>query len=132
MYRLTPLLIACLAFPAVHAASLQEQQLGQLLDQVARESNVGTPRAINADILDKGYSVENNELVNHLSVQPRHAAQMRDNPDDVRTQLATSVCGNEGLRKLMDQGAVLRYEFTEHPNEQPVATVRYKAGDCDN
>ncbi|HCL16633.1 MAG TPA: hypothetical protein DIC61_15870, partial [Pseudomonas sp.] len=42
----------------------------------------------NEDILDQGYTVENNQLVNHLSVQPRHAAQMRDNPADVRSQLA--------------------------------------------
>ena len=80
MYRLTTLLALSLALPIAHAASLQEQQLSQLLDQVARESNVGTPRAINEDILDQGYTVENNQLVNHLSVQPRHAAQMRDNP----------------------------------------------------
>ncbi|HAW41056.1 MAG TPA: hypothetical protein DCX83_17750, partial [Pseudomonas sp.] len=88
MYRLTTLLALSLALPVAHAASLQEQQLSQLLDQVARESNVGTPRAINEDILDQGYTVENNQLVNHLSVQPRHAAQMRDNPADVRSQLA--------------------------------------------
>ncbi|HAF93279.1 MAG TPA: hypothetical protein DCG67_16190, partial [Pseudomonas sp.] len=66
------------------AASLKEQQLDQLLDDVARKSSVGTPRAINEDILDRGYSVDGHTLVNHLSVQPRHAAQMRDNPAKVR------------------------------------------------
>src|SRR5690606_33630478 len=110
MYRLTTLLTLCLAWPAAHAASLQDQQLIQLLNTVARESSVGTPRAISSDILDVGYSVDGKELVNHLSVQPRHAAQMRDNPEQVRAQLATSVCSNEGLRVLMDQGAVLRFE----------------------
>ncbi|MGE4406103.1 PA3611 family quorum-sensing-regulated virulence factor [Pseudomonas sp.] len=130
MYRLTTLLALSLALPIAHAASLQEQQLGQLLDQVARESSVGTPRAINEDILDQGYTVDGNELVNHLSVQPRHAAQMRDNPADVRSQLGVSVCGNQGLRTLMSQGAVLRYEFSEYKSNRPIATERYKASDC--
>ncbi|WP_312483415.1 PA3611 family quorum-sensing-regulated virulence factor [Stutzerimonas nitrititolerans] len=130
MYRLTTLLTLCLAWPAAQAASLQEQQLSQLLDKVARESSVGTPRAINSDILDVGYSVEGNELVNHLSVQPRHAAQMRDNPKDVRTQLAASVCSNDGLRLLMEQGAVLRFEFSEYESNKPITTERYKASDC--
>lgn len=53
MYRLTTLLALSLALPVAHAASLQEQQLNQLLEQVARESSVGTPRAINEDILDQ-------------------------------------------------------------------------------
>ncbi|WP_278349236.1 PA3611 family quorum-sensing-regulated virulence factor [Stutzerimonas kunmingensis] len=131
MYRLTTLLALSLALPVAHAASLQEQQLNQLLEQVARESSVGTPRAINEDILDQGYTVENNMLVNHLSVQPRHAAQMRDNPADVRSQLAVSVCGNEGLRKLMSQGAILRYDFSEYQSNKPIASERYKASDCD-
>lgn len=131
MYRLTTtLLTLCLAVPTAHAVSLQEQQLSQLLETVARESSVGTPRAINSDILDVGYSVEGNELVNHLSVQPRHAAQMRDNPKQVRTQLASSVCGNNGLRELMNQGAVLRFEFSEYESNKPITIERYKASDC--
>ena len=40
MYRLTTLL--ALALPIAHAASLREQQLSRLLDEVARESNVGS------------------------------------------------------------------------------------------
>jgi len=130
MYRLTALLALSIAFPVAHAASLQEQQLSQLLDQVARQSSVGTPRAINEDILDQGYSVENNVLVNHLSVQPRHAAQMRDNPADVRSHRAASVCGNEGLRKLMSQGAELRYDFSEYQSNKPITSERYTAADC--
>nr|MBF0684861.1 hypothetical protein [Pseudomonas sp.] len=130
MYRLTTLLTLCLAWPTAHAASLQDQQLSQLLNQVARESNVGTPRAINSDILDVGYSVDGKELVNQLSVQPRHAAQMRDNPEQVRTQLAASVCNNQGLRMLMDQGATLRFEFSEYESDKPITTERYKSSDC--
>lgn len=131
MYRATTFLILSLAWPAAQAASLKEQQLDQLLNQVAQESSIGTPRAINSDILDQGYTVDRNELVNHLSVQPRHAAQMRDNPADVRSQLAQSVCGNDGLRQLMAKGAVLRYEFSEYKSNRPVATERYSASDCD-
>lgn len=71
-----------------------------------------------------------NELVNHLSVQPRHAAQMRDNPEQVRSQLAVSVCGNQGLRTLLSKGAVLRYEFSEYKSNRPIATERYRATDC--
>jgi len=130
MYRLTSLLTLCLALPFAHAASAQDRALGQLLDNVARESSVGTPRAINSDLLDEGYSVDGNELVNHLSVQPRHAAEMRDNPKQVRTQLASSVCNNEGLRQLMNQGAVLRFEFTEYQSKKPITTERYRASDC--
>ncbi len=130
MRRLTTLLVLCLALPAAHAASLQEKQLSDLLEQVARESSVGTPRAINEDILDEGYSVDHTELVNYLSVQPRHAAQMRDNPGQVRDQLAQSVCANQGLRELMQQGATLRFEFREYQSEKPIATERYTAADC--
>jgi hypothetical protein len=130
MYRLTSLIALCLALPFTSTASAQDRALGPLLDQVARESSVGTPRAINSDILDEGYSADGNELVNHLSVQPRHAAQMRDNPKQVRTQLAASVCNNDGLRRLMNQGAVLRFEFNEYQTKKPIATERYRASDC--
>lgn len=132
MRHLTPLLILtlCLALPFAHAANAQDPALGQLLEKVARESSVGTPRAINSDLLDEGYSVEGNELVNHLSVQPRHAAQMRDNPKQVRTQLAASVCNNQGLRQLMSQGAVLRFEFSEYQSKKPITTERYRSSDC--
>jgi len=130
MHRLTTLFTLCLALPFAHAASAQDSTLGPLLEKVARESSVGTPRAINSDLLDEGYSVEGNELVNHLSVQPRHAAQMRDNPKQVRTQLAASVCNNDGLRQLMSQGAVLRFEFSEYQSKKPITTERYRASDC--
>lgn len=130
MHRLTTLFTLCLALPFAHAASAQDSTLGPLLEKVARESSVGTPRAINSDLLDEGYSVEGNELVNHLSVQPRHAAQMRDNPAKVREQLAASVCNNDGLRALLSRGATLRFEFSEYQSDRPITSERYDAGDC--
>ncbi len=130
MHRLIPFVPLCLALSFVHNASAQDQPLDQLLEKVARESSIGTPRAINSDLLDEGYSVDGNQLVNHLSVQPRHAAQMRDNPKQVRSQLAASVCNNQGLRELMSQGAVLRFEFSEYQSKKPITTERYRASDC--
>lgn len=131
MYRTTALFTLCLALPFSHIAAAQEQQtLTQLLEKVAHESSVGTPRAINEDLLDEGYTVDGNELVNHLSVRPRHAAQMRDNPQQVRSQLASSVCNNDGLRQLMAQGAVLRFEFNEYQSKKPITRERYRASDC--
>ena len=129
MPRLT-LLALILLLPGAHAASLKQQELNQLLQQVAQQSSVGTPRAINADILDQGYTVEGAELVNHLSVRPDHAAQMRANPDTVRAQLASSVCSNAGYRQLLLKGAVLRYQFSELKSNRPVTTERFSAADC--
>jgi len=120
-------LLLALALPAAHAA---EQQLPELLQQVARDSSVGTPRAINADILDRGYSAEGSELINHLSVRAAHAAQMRAHPDSVRQQLAASVCANQGYLRLLARGAALRYEFSEYPGNAPVASVRFIKSDC--
>jgi hypothetical protein len=112
------------------AASLNNFELSKTLERVARESSVGTPRAINEDILDQGYSVEGNELVNHLSVRPDHAAQMRGNPDSVRAQLANSVCRNSGYRQLLARGAVLRYEFSEYKTNRPIVSERFSNSDC--
>lgn len=120
-------LLLALALPAAQAA---EQPLPELLQQVARDSSIGTPRAINADILDQGYSAEGSELTNHLSVRAAHAAQMRAYPDSVRQQLATSVCANQGYRRLLANGAALRYEFSEYPGNAPVASVRFVKRDC--
>lgn len=131
MLRLTALTLAlCLPFCA-QAASLKDHELTQLLEQVARESSQGTPRAINEDILDQGYTVEGNELVNHLSVRADHAAQMRGNPDTVRAQLANSVCRNAGFRRLLANGAVLRYQFSEYKSNRPVVSERFAKADCD-
>ena len=130
MPRFATMITLLLVLPGAHAVSLKEQELGQLLNQVAQQSSVGTPRAINADILDQGYTVKGTELVNHLSVRPAHAEQMRANPDTVRAQLANSVCGNAGYRQLLQKGAVLRYQFSEFKNNRPIATERFSAADC--
>nr|WP_298143720.1 quorum-sensing-regulated virulence factor family protein [uncultured Pseudomonas sp.] len=113
-----------------YAESLKDFELNKLLERVAKESSIGTPRAINEDILDQGYSVEGNQLINHLSVRPAHAAKMRGNPDSVRSQLASSVCQNTGYRQLLARGAVLRYEFTEYKSNLPVTSERFARSDC--
>ncbi|WP_027909812.1 quorum-sensing-regulated virulence factor family protein [Pseudomonas sp. URMO17WK12:I4] len=123
-------LLASLLLPAAHAASLNDYQLTKTLEKVAKESSVGTPRAINEDILDRGYTVEGNQLINHLSVRPAHGAQMRSNPDTVRAQLANSVCSNPGFRKLLASGAVLRYEFSEIQSNRPITTEQFGKADC--
>ncbi|MDA7087402.1 quorum-sensing-regulated virulence factor family protein [Pseudomonas sp. SA3-5] len=130
MPRLIAVILA-LGLPVLaQAASLNNFELSKTLERVARESSVGTPRAINADILDQGYSVDDNELVNHLSVRPDHAAQMRGNPDSVRAQLANSVCRNPGYRQLLARGAVLRYEFSEYKTNRPIVSERFSNSDC--
>lgn len=130
MSRLLALTLASLFACGAQAASLQEYELDKMLEQVARDSSVGTPRAINEDILDQGYTVEGNQLINHLSVRPGHAAQMRANPDSVRSQLAASVCRNDGYRQLLARGAVLAYSFTEYKSNLPVTTERFVREDC--
>lgn len=131
MLRLiVPTLALSLALPAAQAASLKDFELTKMLEKVAQESSAGTPRAINEDILDQGYTVEGHELINHLSVRESHAAQMRGNPDAVRSQLAASVCRNTGYRQLLARGAVLRYQFSEYKSNRPVITERFKATDC--
>tara|TARA_B100001059_G_C17555375_1_gene437362 strand:- start:66 stop:485 length:420 start_codon:yes stop_codon:yes gene_type:complete len=130
MFRLIALSIA-LTLPVVaHASSLKDFELTKLLQQVAKQSSVGTPRAINGDILDQGYTVDGHVLINHLSVREAHATQMRANPDAMRAQLAASVCNNNGFRQLLSRGAVLRYEFTEYKSNRPVANENYDKTDC--
>jgi hypothetical protein len=130
MLRLTALTLA-LSLPLfAQAASLKDYELSQMLEKVARESSVGTPRAINEDILDQGYSVNGKELVNHLSVRAEHAGQMRGNPGVVRAQLANSVCRNQGYRQLLARGAALRYEFSEYKSNRPVTVERFTKSDC--
>ncbi|WP_152224958.1 quorum-sensing-regulated virulence factor family protein [Pseudomonas sp. SCB32] len=129
MLRLTALAL-CLVLPAAHAASKNDYELSKMLDKVAKESSEGTPRAINEDILDQGYTVEGNQLINHLSVRASHAERMRANPDSVRSQLGDSVCRNTGYRQLLAKGAILTYSFTEYKTNVPVATERFDAGSC--
>ncbi|MCQ9391110.1 quorum-sensing-regulated virulence factor family protein [Pseudomonas viridiflava] len=124
---LTLLLVAPLC---AQAASKQEFELSKMLEKVAKESSVGTPRAINEDILDQGYTVNGKELINHLSVREGQAQQMRANPDAMRNQLGNSVCHNNGYRQLMTKGAVLKYQFTEYKTNRPVTTQSFQASDC--
>lgn len=124
---LSLLLIAPLC---AQAASKQDYELSQMLEKVAKESSVGTPRAINEDILDQGYTVTGKELINHLSVRESQAQQMRANPDAVRNQLGASVCHNTGYRQLMDKGATLKYSFTEYKTNRGIIVQTFKASDC--
>lgn len=128
---IAPALSLLLALPlAASAASKQEYELTQMLEKVARESSVGTPRAINEDILDQGYTVHGPQLINHLSVRASHAQQMRANPDKVRDQLGASVCNNTSYRQLLAKGALLTYQFTEYKTNRPVATENFDASSC--
>lgn len=128
---IAPALSLLLALPlAANAASKQEYELTQMLEKVARESSVGTPRAINEDILDQGYTVRGPQLINHLSVRASHAQQMRANPDKVRDQLGASVCSNTSYRQLLAKGALLTYQFTEYKTNRPVATENFDASSC--
>ncbi|MFK3773527.1 quorum-sensing-regulated virulence factor family protein [Pseudomonas xanthosomatis] len=133
MLRLiVPTLSLLLALPlAAQAASKQEYELTQTLQKVAKESSVGTPRAINEDILDQGYTVEKGKaLVNHLSVRESHAERMQANPEQVRSQLGDSVCRNNGYRNLMSKGAVLVYRFTVYKTNQPIMDQAFDAASC--
>jgi hypothetical protein len=120
-----------LALPlAAEAASKQDYELSKMLQAVAQQSSVGTPRAINEDLLDQGYTVEGKELVDHLSVREGQAAQMRADPKTVYYQLGASVCRNQGYRDLMAKGATMRYEFTEYQTNRSIMTHRFTAADC--
>ncbi|MDO8698673.1 MAG: hypothetical protein A2Y50_01500 [Pseudomonadales bacterium RIFCSPLOWO2_12_59_9] len=130
MHRLFALLALCFVLPSTQAASLKDFELTKMLEKVAKDSSVGTPRAINEDILDQGYTVEGNELINYLSVREGHAQQMRDNAQSMRSQLTASVCSNTGYRQLLARGAVLRYQFTVYKTNLAVATERFTKSDC--
>ena len=125
-----PLLLALLLPCAVQAASLKDYELSRDLEKIAAQSSQGTPRAINEDILDQGYTAQGIELINHLGVRAGHAAQMRLHPDTVREQLRASVCGNPGFSRLLERGAILRYEFTELDSKTPVTRERFSSEDC--
>jgi hypothetical protein len=130
MRRFFALLALSLVLPTAQAASLKDFELTKMLEQVAKESSIGTPRAINEDILDQGYTVEGNELINYLSVREGQAMQMRANPQSMREQLTASVCSNTGYRQLLARGATLRYQFSVYKTNLPVATERFRKADC--
>src|SRR5690606_9169376 len=116
------MVLLLIAWPPIQAATPEEQRLIRDLQRIARESNQGTPRAIGPDITDQGFTVDGRTLINHLSVRPAHAEEMRRNPTAVRRQLAASVCGNSNFRLLLSHGAVLRYQFSEQGSNWPVAS----------
>ncbi|MGS7253253.1 hypothetical protein HG549_06195 [Pseudomonas sp. SK] len=129
--RIAPVLSLMLALPlAAQAASKQDYDLNNMLQKVAKESSVGTPRAINEDILDQGYTVEGKALINHLSVRQSHAERMQANPEQVRSQLGDSVCRNTGFRNLMSKGAVMVYRFTVYKTNQPIMDQAFDNASC--
>lgn len=129
MHRL--LCLALMLAPALsQAASLKDLELRKTLEKVAANSNVGTPRVISEQILDKGFTVNGNQLINHLAVIPAHAAQMRSQSQAMREQLRVSVCNNPGFAKLLTQGAVLRYQFTQLPGDTLVLDEGFTEHDC--
>ncbi|MBO6277994.1 MULTISPECIES: PA3611 family quorum-sensing-regulated virulence factor [Pseudomonas] len=126
-----PTVALVLALPlSVQAASLKDYELNKTLQKVAAKSNEGKPRAINADLLDKGFTVDGTVLINNLEASPTLAAQMRSNPEETVPQLGRSVCSNAGFRTLMNQGATLRYSFKEYKNNKPVMTQDFRAENC--
>lgn len=130
MIRKSILLVTCLTLPFMaQAASLKDYNLHQTLRTVAKKSNVNIPRKINADLTDKGYTVQDNTLTNHIEVSSKQAKQMREFPNTTRSQLAESVCKNTGYRDLLQRGAILSYQFEEKDNT-PIAEELFFASDC--
>lgn len=129
MRWLSLLVVLCIALPS-HAVSLRESRLHDTLKQVATQSSEGTPRTINDDIVDEGFSSEGTELINHLSVNEVYAEQLQQDPLVVRTQLQASVCADQRFRRLMDMGATLTYHFAITGSSQPVLTHSFVAEHC--
>ncbi|KAA0946623.1 MULTISPECIES: PA3611 family quorum-sensing-regulated virulence factor [unclassified Pseudomonas] len=126
-----PSIALALVLPVgAQAASLLEAQLNKKLQSVAAESNKDLPREIDEKTLEVAYTVEGLQLIDHLSVMPDRAEQMRANPKAVYFQLGQSVCLNKGYRELMAKGAVMRYEITENKSNRPVASVKFQEADC--
>jgi hypothetical protein len=132
MLRLAaPTVALALVLPlGAQAASLVELQMNKKLQSVAAESNKDLPREIDEQTLEVAYTVEGMHLIDHLSVLPERAEQMRANPKAVYFQLGQSVCLNKGYRELMAKGAVMRYEISENKTSRPVASVKFVEADC--
>ena len=79
MLRLVaPSVALALVLPVgAQAASLLEAQMNKKLQSVAAESNKDLPREIDEKTLEMAYTVEGLQLIDHLSVQPDRAEQMR-------------------------------------------------------
>ena len=120
MLRLAaPSIALALVLPVgAQAASLLEAQMNRKLQSVATESNKDLPREIDEKTLEVAYTVEGMQLIDHLSVLPDRAEQMRANPKAVYFQLGQSVCLNKGYRELMAKGAPVLHYYTMSKAEE--------------
>lgn len=125
----TLILASIIALPG-QAQSLREMRLQETLEDVAEQSSVGTPRALNDDIVDEGFSALDGQLINYLSVNEAYAEQLQSDPLVVRSQLQASVCSNQQFRQLMDMGATLTYHFVLTGTTRPVLTHSFVAEHC--
>lgn len=123
---LTALLIA---MPS-QAVSLRDTRLQETLRNVAEQSSKDTPRQVNANIIDEGFSAKGKELINHLTVDNEYATRMQGDPLVVRSQLQSSVCSDQRFRRLLDMGATLTYHFVLTDSSQPVLTQSFVAEHC--
>lgn len=128
--RWVALFISTLLVLPAQAASLRDLQLQEMLEEIAKVSNEGTPRPLDANITDEGYSVNRTELINFLSVEPGYAQRMQKEPLIVRTQLQASVCADQRYRRILDLGATLSYHFVLTNSTQPVLTQSFVAEHC--
>lgn len=124
------MVLLVVSWSSAQAASPGEERLIRDLQRIARESSEGTPRPISENIIDRGFTVDGRTLINHLSVRPAHAQQMRSHPGMVRRQLQTNVCANANFRLLLSHGAILRYQFSEDGSNWPVTSESFMAEDC--
>ncbi|EZQ19016.1 hypothetical protein DHB74_02580 [Pseudomonas sp. G11-1] len=129
MRYLIVMIALLIALPS-QAASLRETRLEATLKSVAQQSSKGTPRQVNANIVDEGFTAEGQELINHLTVDPAYASRMQSDPLVVRSQLQSSVCADQRFRRLLDMGATLTYHFVLADSNQPVLTQSFVADHC--
>ncbi|CEA02459.1 putative secreted protein [Pseudomonas saudimassiliensis] len=129
MRYLIVMLTLLIALPS-QAASLRETRLESALKTVAEQSSKGTPRQLNANIVDEGFTAQGQELINHLTVDTVYASHMQSDPLVVRSQLQSSVCADQRFRRLLDMGATLTYHFVLADSNQPVLTQSFVADHC--
>lgn len=126
-----PTVALMLALPlGAQAASLAEFNLNKSLQATAEASNVGKPRPISPDLLDKGFTVDGTVLINNLEASPNMAAQMRSAPEIAVPQLGRSVCSDPNFRKLLARGATMRFDIREYGTNKSVLTQDIRAENC--
>jgi len=128
--RWLPLLLAASLAAPIQAASLRDIRLTETLQQVAAQSSENTPREINSNITDLGFSAKGDELINRLAVDPEYAQRMQEDPLLIRSQLQSSVCTDLRFRRLLDMGATLTYHFVLKERAQPVLSQSFIADHC--